>query len=107
MLLLKSHSQPTLTLLIPPSKQLAPCGNPIYSIYWLAKEYKHITQTRFITYLRAWYLSNYHDALQAHKLESANTAANYHEYQQTLIKNGTANGVASNAYLTASVLCFC
>ena len=36
-------------------------------------------------------------------LGNANTVANYHEYYQTLIKNGTANGAASsNAYLTAS-----
>ena len=37
-----------------------------------------------------------------HKLGNANTIANYHEYYQTLIKNGTANGAASNAYLIAS-----
>jgi hypothetical protein len=36
------------------------------------------------------------------KLGNANTVANYHEYYQTLIKNGTDNGAASNAYLTAS-----
>ena len=35
-----------------------------------------------------------------HKLGNANIAANYHEYYQTLIKYGTANGAASNAYLT-------
>jgi hypothetical protein len=35
-------------------------------------------------------------------LGNANTVANYHEYYQTLIKNGFANGAASNAYLTAS-----
>ena len=28
--------------------------------------------------------------------------SNYHGYYQTLIKNGTVNGAASNAYLTAS-----
>jgi len=33
-----------------------------------------------------------------HKLKNANTVANYHEYYQTRIKNGTANGAASNAY---------
>jgi hypothetical protein len=38
-----------------------------------------------------WYLSNYHDALQAHmhplhKLGNANTITNYHEYYQTLLK---------------------
>ena len=53
-------------------------------------------------------LYNYHDALQAHimhhlhKLENANTVANYHLYYQTLIKIGISNGAASNAYLTAS-----
>ena len=56
---------------------------------------------------RLWYLSNYYDALQAHmqplhKLGNANTFANYHEYYPTLIKIGSANGAASNAYLTAS-----
>jgi len=56
---------------------------------------------------RRWYLSNYHDTLQAHmhplhKLGNANTAANFHEYYQTLLKNSTANGAASNAYLTVS-----
>ena len=56
---------------------------------------------------RLWYLSNYHDALQAHmhplhKLGNANTVANYHEYYQTLIEYGTANGFASNVYLTKS-----
>jgi len=56
---------------------------------------------------RLWYLSSYHDASQAHmhplyKLGNANTVANHHKYYQTLIKNGTANGAASNAYLTTS-----
>jgi len=56
---------------------------------------------------RLWYHSNYHDALQAHmhplhKLGNANTVANYHVYYQTLTKNGTINGEARNAYLTAS-----
>jgi hypothetical protein len=38
-----------------------------------------------------------------HKLGIANTTvANNYEYYQTLIKEGTANGAASNAYLTAS-----
>jgi len=37
-----------------------------------------------------------------HKLGNANTVANYHEYYQTLIKIGTANGAASNAYLATS-----
>jgi len=34
-----------------------------------------------------------------HKLGIANTVANYHEYYQTLIKNGSANRAANNAYL--------
>jgi hypothetical protein len=37
-----------------------------------------------------------------HKLGNAKTEANYHAYYQTLIKNGTANGAISNAYLTSS-----
>ena len=37
-----------------------------------------------------------------HKLGNANTVANYLEYYRTLIINGTANGAASKAYLTAS-----
>ena len=37
-----------------------------------------------------------------HKLGDANTIANYHGYYQTLIKNGTANGAASNTYLITS-----
>jgi hypothetical protein len=37
-----------------------------------------------------------------HKLENAKTEANYHAYYQTLIKDGTANGATSNAYLTSS-----
>jgi hypothetical protein len=37
-----------------------------------------------------------------HKLENAIIVANYHEYYQTLIKNGTANGATSNAYLATS-----
>ena len=36
------------------------------------------------------------------QLGNANIVANYHEYYQTLIKDGTDNGAASNAYLTAS-----
>jgi len=37
-----------------------------------------------------------------HELGNANTEANYHAYYQTLIKDGTANGDTSNAYLTSS-----
>ena len=33
---------------------------------------------------------------------NAKTEANYHAYYQTLIKDGTANGATSNAYLTSS-----
>ena len=53
-----------------------------------------------------WYLPNHRDVLQAHmhllhKLQNAKTEANYHGYYQTLIKDGTANGAISNAYLTS------
>ena len=53
------------------------------------------------------YLPNQGDALHAHmhflhKLGNAKTEANYHAYYQTLIMDGTANGAASNAYLTSS-----
>ena len=56
---------------------------------------------------KLWYLPNHCDALQAHmhllhKLGNAKTEANYHEYYQTLIKDSTANGATSNAYLTSS-----
>jgi hypothetical protein len=37
-----------------------------------------------------------------HKLGYAKTEVNYHAYYQTLIKDGTANGAASNAYLISS-----
>ena len=37
-----------------------------------------------------------------HKLGNAKTEANYHAYYQTIIKDGTANGATSNAYLTSS-----
>jgi hypothetical protein len=36
-----------------------------------------------------------------HKLGNAKSVSNYHEHYQAFIKNGTANGAASNAYLTA------
>jgi hypothetical protein len=53
------------------------------------------------------YLPNHCDALRAHmhflhKLGNAKTESNYHAYYQTLIKDGTANGAISNAYLTSS-----
>jgi hypothetical protein len=41
-----------------------------------------------------------------HKLGNAKTEANHHAYYQTLIKDGTANGAASNAYLTSSNVFF-
>jgi len=37
-----------------------------------------------------------------HNLGNANTEANYHEGYLTFIENSTANGAASNAYLTTS-----
>jgi len=36
-----------------------------------------------------------------HQIGIANTVANYHNYYQTLIKNGSAIGATGNAYLTA------
>jgi len=41
-----------------------------------------------------------------HKLGNAKTKSNYHAYYQTLIKDGTANGATSNAYLTSSYVPF-
>ena len=60
---------------------------------------------------KLWYLPNHRDALQAHmhllhKLGIVKTEANYHAYYQTLIKDGTANGATSNAYLTSSNVSF-
>jgi len=107
-LLLENQSQPNLTLRIPPSKQLALREIPsTTSEYEKTESYKINQSQPSHPHLRLWYLSNYHDALQAHmhplhKLENANARTNNHEYYQTLIKNGTANGAASNAYLTAS-----
>jgi hypothetical protein len=116
-----------LTLLLESSRSITSCSdvadtsirttgpqeNPFYSIYWLAKEYEehqimqHHPNTAQSPTLRLWYLSNYHDALQAHmhtlhKLGNANAITNNHEYYQTLIKDGTVNGFASNAYLKTS-----
>jgi len=55
---------------------------------------------------KLWYLPNHRDALQAHKhffhkLGNAKAEAKYHAYYQTFIKDGTANGATSNAYLTS------
>ena len=94
-----------------------PEGNTFYNIHWLAKEdIENQTQTHNHTHTtnmahspppKLWYLPNHRDALQAHmhllhKLGNAKTEANYHAYYQTLIKDGTANGATSNAYLTSS-----
>ena len=65
---------------------------------------------------KLWHLPNHRDALQVHifssnkpnsmhlllKLGYAKTEAIDHAYYQTLIKDGTANGATSNAYLTSS-----
>jgi hypothetical protein len=94
-----------------------PEGNPFYNILWLAKEdienqtqihnHTHTTNMAHPPPLRLWYLPNHRDALQAHmhlllKLGNAKTEANYHMYYPILIKDDTANGAASNAYLTSS-----
>jgi len=98
-------------------KTAGPEENPFYNIRWLAKEdIENQTQTHNCTRTtnmahspppKLWYLPNHRDALQAHvhflhKLGNAKTEANYHAYYQTLIKDGTANGATSNAYLTSS-----
>jgi hypothetical protein len=94
-----------------------PEGNPFHNIHWLAKEdIENQTQTHIYTYTtniahspppKLRYLPNHRDALQAHmhllhKPGNAKAEANYHAYYQTLIKDGTANGATSNAYLTSS-----
>jgi len=94
-----------------------PEGNPFYNIHWLAKDdIENQTQTHHHTHTtnmahspppKIWYLPNHRDALQAHmhflhKLGNAKTESNYHAFYQTLIKDGTANGSISNAYLTSS-----
>ena len=101
-------------------KTAGPEGNPFYNIHWLAKEdIENQTQTHIHTHTtnmahspppKLWYLPNHRDALQAHmhllhKLGNAKTEADYHAYYQTLIKDGTANGATSNAYLTPSNQC--
>jgi len=98
-----------------------PEGNPFYNTHWLAKEdIKNQTQTHNHSHTtnrahspppKLWYLPNHRDALQAHmhllrKLGNAKSEANYHAYYQTLIKDGTANGATSNAYLTSSNVSF-
>jgi hypothetical protein len=97
-------------------KIAGPEGNSFYNIHWLAKEdIENQTQTHNHTHTtnmshsppKLWYLPNHRDVLQAHmhlfhKLGNAKTEANYHAYYQTLIKDGTANGATSNAYLTSS-----
>jgi hypothetical protein len=106
-LLLEIQSQPNLTLRIPPSRQLALREFP--KEYEKTESYKINQSQPSHPPLRLRYLSNYHDALQAHmhplhKLGNANARTNNHDYYQTLIKNGTANGAASKAYLTTSYI---
>ena len=98
-------------------KTAGPEGNPLYNIHWLAKvDIEKQTQTHYHTHTtnmahssppKLWYLPNHRDALQArmhflHILGNVKTEANYHAYNQTLITDGTANEVTSNAYLTSS-----
>jgi len=98
-----------------------PEGNPFYNIHWIAKEDKenqtrthnhtHTTNMAHSPPPKLWYLPNHRDPLQAHmhllhKLGNAKTEANFHAYYQTLIKDGTANGATSNAYLTSSYVPF-
>jgi hypothetical protein len=98
-----------------------PEGNPLYNIHWLAEEdienkiqtnnHSHTTNMAQSPPPKLWYLPNHRDAIQAHmhllhKLGNAKTEENYHVYFQTLIKDGTTNGAASNAYLTSSNVYF-
>jgi hypothetical protein len=88
---------------MPPSKQLALREIPSPASTGLRENMKNTESYKFnktqpmgdwpFTTSRLWYL---------HKLGNVNTVANYHEYYQTLIENGIANGDASNAYLTVS-----
>ena len=115
--LLKSQPPPTPTLQIPPSEQQALREIPsTTSTGYVKEDIENQTQTQNHTHAtnmahppppRLWYLPNHRDALQAHmhflhKMGNAKTEANYHAYYQTLIKDGTANGATSNAYLTSS-----
>ena len=110
----------TLTLRIPPSKQLALREIPSTTSTGLQKNMKNtesfkITQTQpshlpqgFGTYPFTTTPCKHTCSHPLHKLGNANTGANSHEYyQMTLVKNGTANGAASNAYLTTSYVPAC
>ena len=99
-LLLESKPQPTLTLRIPLSKQLALKKVPSTTSTDMQKNIKDTESYKYTQthpnspILRLLYLSNYHDALQAHmhllyKLGNANIIANYHENYQTHIKKPT------------------
>jgi hypothetical protein len=116
--LLKSHPPPTRTLQTPPSEQQALREIPSTTSTGLQKKtcIENQTQTHNHTHTtnkahspppKLQYLPNHRDALRAHmhllhKLGNAKTESNYHAYYQTLIKDGTANGATSNAYLTSS-----
>ena len=106
-LLLESQSQPTLTLRIPPSKQLALRKSLMQhllacKIIWRTSIIQNHLPQGFGSYPIT--MTPYRHTCTPstlHKLGNANTIANYHEYYQTRIKNGTANGATRNAYLTA------
>jgi len=117
--LLKSQPPPTPTSLTPPSEQQALREIPSTSTGLQKKtqdtkqkhNHTHTTNMAHPPLPRLWYLPNHRDTLQAHmhllhKLGNAKTEANYHAYYQTLIKDGTANGATSNAYLTSSYVPF-
>jgi len=96
--LLERQSQPSYSDVADTSiKTAGPEGNPFYNICWLAKEYEEhqIIQnhpnTAHSPTAKLWYLSNYHDALQAymhplHKLGNANTVANSKNITRPLSK---------------------
>ena len=115
--LLKSQRPPTPSLLTPPSEQQALKEIPSTTSTGLQKKSWKTKHKPIIIPIQQiwpillpqnfWYLPNHRDALQAHKhflhkLGNAKIEANYRAYYQTLIKDGTANGATSNAYLTSS-----
>jgi len=117
--LLKSQPPPTPKVDDTSIRIAGPEGNPFYNIHWLAKEDRK-PNTNPQSYPCNKHgpssspkalVPNHRDALQAHmhllhKLGNAKNEANYHAYYQTLKKDGTAYGAASNAYLTSSDLPF-
>ena len=120
----KSQNQPN-TAQSPTSRlwYLQPSWSPlIFPLLFAVEEFystPYLSGSFFLIYLGSGfrclrgfsfltYPITYHDALQAKWTPSTNqempimhTVAKYHDYYQTLIKNETANGAASNVFTTA------